>query len=119
MAVNISIYSNTSPSTKSIALSFEGEILAGSNTGALTTNIDYFFKMTTGARDTGNVQLPVKLMVGLDSLALNNVKQSASNTGVAYTDIKSMVVDYAYDYIYGHTADQYSSGVKVQLPMQF
>jgi len=119
MAVNISIYSNTSPSTKSIALSFEGEILAGSNTSVLTTDIDYFFKITTGARDTDNVQLPVKLMLSLDSLALNDNKQSATNTANTYVDIKSMVVDYVYDYINGHTADQYGSGVKLQLPMQF
>jgi len=54
----------------------------------------------------------------LSDLALGGVKQSSSNTANAYADVSSMVIDYTYDFIYGHTANQYSSGVAEQKPMQ-
>jgi hypothetical protein len=119
MAVNISIYNNNNTSTQSVQVSFEGEILAGVDDANNVTDVSYFFRLATGARDTDNITLPHKIVRSLSSLALNDQKQSATNTANAYTDIRSMIVDYTYDYIYGHTADQYSSGVTEQKPMKF
>lgn len=120
MAISIAIYSNANSSSKSISVGFEGDIVASSNVSAVVdTGIDYFFKFSTGAKSTDNVALPVKLNLGLSDLALNGVKQSAADSNVAYSTITDMITDVIYDYVNGHTADQYSSGVTAQSQMQF
>jgi len=119
MAVNIAIYSNANSTSKSISVGFEGEILAASNASSYTTDIDYFFKFNTGARTDDNIALGVKLNRGLSDLVLNGSRQSAANDSNAYSDITDMITDVVYDYVHGHTADQWSSGVTVQNPMQF
>jgi len=116
MAVSISIYNNVNARSQTITLSFEGVIVA---TEPMTTTVDYFFKFKTSARDSGNTILPVKIVNTMSDLALNHAKQSATNTANAYSTIKEMVVDYTYDYIYGHTANQHASGCTEQLPMKF
>lgn len=121
MAISATIYSNSNSSSKTISVSFEGDILAANNTAAvpLNTVVDYFFKFSSGARTTSGSNLGVKLNMGLDDLALNSNYQSQNNTSNAYSTITDMVVDYFYDYIYGHDADQWGSGVEKQYPMQF
>lgn len=119
MAVNIAIYSNANSTSKSISVDFEGEILAASNATSYTTDIDYFFKFNTGARTDDNIALGVKLNLGLSDLVLNGAYQSAENSSNAYSDITDMITDVVYDYVHGHTANQYGSGVTVQGPMQF
>ena len=119
MAVNIAIYSNANSASKSISVDFEGEILAASNASSYTTDINYFFKFNTGARTDDNIALGVKLNMGLSDLVLDGEKQSAADSSNAYSDITDMITDVVYDYIHGHTANQYSSGVTVQNPMQF
>ena len=120
MAVNIAIYSNANSTSKSISVDFEGEILAASNATSYTTDIDYFFKFNTGARTDDNIALGVKLNLGLSDLVLNGAYQSAPPlSSNAYSDITDMITDVVYDYVHGHTANQYSSGVTVQNPMQF
>jgi len=120
MASSVQIYSNGNTSTKTVSVDFVGEILAANfATNVGSTEVEYFFKFQTSARDSANVQLPVKLVLALSDLALNGNVQSASNNSSSYGNVHSMVVDYIYDYINGHIANQYNSGVSAQLPMKF
>jgi hypothetical protein len=119
MAITIPIYSNVNALSRSITVDFVGDILAAdSKANVSSTNKTYYFKFTTGARDTDGIAFDPKLSLGLSDLALGGVKQSSSDTANAYADVSSMVIDYTYDFIYGHTANQYSSGVAEQKPMQ-
>ena len=132
MAVSVAIFSNANSSSKSISVDFVGNVLAAqqeidAETRSNTFTQEYYFKFTTSARDDSSTALPVKINRRLSELALlqngnpnsTKRKQSASNTGASYTDIKSMVVDYTYDYVYGHDTDQYLSGCTEQRPMKF
>lgn len=122
MAINIQIYSNANASSKSIAFDFVGDVLAPSYAGPSPANVgstSYYFKITTSARQDDNLAFPPKVVRSLSELVLNDQKQRIVNTANAYSDIRSMVVDYVYDYINGHAADLYSSGVTKQNPMQF
>ena len=118
MSVNYNIYSNGNASSKTIVVDFGADFLASSSNGVSTTN-RYFFKFTTSARKEDNTAFNVKISEGLNDLVLNEEKQRMSNTGVDYTDIKSMVVDYLYDFVHGHVVDLHASGVTAQLPMKF
>ena len=132
MAVGISIFSNANSTSKSISVDFVGNVLAAQQeidpeTRANTFTQEYYFKFTTGARDDTSTALPVKINRRLSELTLleggnpnsTKRKQSASNTGASYADIKSMIVDNVYDYVYGHDVDQYLSGCTEQRPMKF
>ncbi len=119
MAVNISIYSNANSASKTVSVDFIGDVLASSNVKAITGTQDYFFKFTTGARTDINATLPTRVATKLSDLVLNGQKQRANNFANAYSDINTMVVDYTYDYIYGHAAGLYSTTVKKQDPMGF
>ena len=125
MAVNVNIYSNANAVSKSVGFDFVGDVLAAQDEilGVNTASYEYYFKLTTGARqeDGSNAGLayPAKVVRNLSELALNSNVQSASNTSNAYGDIKSMIVDYTYDYINGHTTNQYNSGCTRQYPMKF
>lgn len=119
MAINVSVYSNGNNTSKSITIDFVGDLLAASQGPANVACSQYFFKFSTSGRGTDNIAFPVKIVRSFSDLALNKTKQSAVDTANAYTDVKSMIIDYCYDYIYGHTADQYSSGCTEQKPMKF
>ena len=124
MAVNLQIYSNANTSTKTIVFDFVGDVLAAdyedpSFSPTNTASMEYYFKITTSAKQDDDSAYEAKVVRSLSELALNRAKQSQTNTAVAYSDIKSMVIDYTYDLINGHTADQFSSGVTVQRPMKF
>ena len=123
MAINVQIYSNTNTSSKSVTFDFVGDVLAASHEEPFSptnaASVEYYFKVTTGARQDDNTTYSPKVVRGLDELVLNGQKQRITNTANAYTDIKSMVVDYTYDFIYGHTANLYGSGVTAQRPMKF
>jgi hypothetical protein len=101
-----------------VNVDFVGDILAGSFT-PLSTAVDYFFKFTTGERTIDGETYEPKLVMALTDLALSNVKRSASDSNVAYPDVRTMVIDYIYDYTYGHETDQWSSGCSEQKPMAF
>lgn len=116
MAIVFDIYSNVSNQTQQVVLDFYSDVLPES-AYAGPTEITYYSKFTTGALDTGGLQYPERLVMGWNDLALKGVKQSAIDEANAYTSIKTMVIDYIYDYINGHTADQYSSGVTFKAPM--
>lgn len=124
MAVNLQIYSNANTSTKTIVFDFVGDVLAAdyedpSFSPTNTASMEYYFKITISAKQDDDSAYEAKVVRSLSELALNRAKQSQTDTAVAYADIKSMVIDYTYDLINGHTADQFSSGVTVQRPMKF
>ena len=116
MAINLQIYSNATGVTKTVSVDFAAELRSSSIDGTSNT-VEYFFKWTTGARDTDSLPYSAQIVGDLTDLALNRQKQAATNTAAAYTNIKSMIIDYAYDYIYGHAADKFGSGVKYKAPM--
>ena len=119
MAISLNVYSNVNNSTKSVSLDFIAETATISGDASADTGRRYFFKLTTNARDTNNLVFTPRIVEDLSDLALNKQKQSASNVAAAYTNVKSMVIDYLYDYINGHEADQYLSGVTGKAPMKF
>ena len=120
MAINIPVYNNVNAVSKSIMVDFVGDVLAPSDKANVSSkDRTYFFKFTTNGADLDNRALPPKVTLGLDDLCLNGIRQSATNTTASYADVKSMIVDYCYDYIYGHTANQWGdTGVKEQKAMK-
>jgi hypothetical protein len=116
MAVSIDIYSNSSGATASVSVDFAAEVRSSSYDG-VSTQLEYFFKFTTGRVDTDGYGYSPRIVGDLTDLALNRQKQAATNTASAYNNIKEMIIDYIYDYIYGHTADKFSSGVTYKAPM--
>ena len=127
MAITVNIYSNVNTSSKSISIDFVGDVLAA-NTEIIPLNnvasVEYYFKVTTGAVQDDDAVYPARVVRSLSELVLNPAeptkqKQRVVNTNAAYSDIKSMIVDYVYDHINGHGADLYSSGVTAQRPMKF
>lgn len=131
MAINISIYSNANSASQSISFDFVGNVLASDNNQWAANNaadLEYYFIATTGARQNTNVTFAPKVMRSFSDLALDNPTQNSpnacqtalnGNTTNAYTTVKSMVVDYVYDYINGHAANVASSGCVFQGPMKF
>ena len=120
MAVNVSVYSNANGTSRTISFDFVGNVLAANTEiDANAAAVEYYFKITTSARQDNSVAFPAKIVRRLSELVLNGQKQAATNTAAAYTDIRSMIVDYTYDYIVGHAANKFSSGVSAQNPMQF
>tara|TARA_R110000824_G_scaffold148242_3_gene317900 strand:+ start:76001 stop:76363 length:363 start_codon:yes stop_codon:yes gene_type:complete len=118
MSIRVEIYSNANAKSKTISVDLASGVLADS-LGTVTGETDYYFKFTTGAKDTENASFPVKIATGLDSLALNRQVQSASNTSNNYSDINSMVVDYIHNYLNGNIVDKYNSGARAQNPIDF
>jgi len=112
------IYDETANNTRTINVDFLGNILAQS-AGTFISEVSYYFRIRTSARDTDGVNLPELLVMSLDELVLNGVKQRRTDTASAYTDINDMIEDYLYDYVNGHAADLYSSGVSYRAPMAF
>jgi len=129
MAINLSIYSNANSSSNSVVFDFVGDVLASSHDGlpyspTNASSVEYYFKVTTNARQDNGNPYPAKIVRSLDELVLNRQKQSRNPYGDpystnAYSDVKSMVVDYAWDYINGHDANEDGTGVKAQNPMRF
>lgn len=116
MSVNIDIYSNSSGNTVSVSVDFAAEVRSSSFDG-VSTQLEYFFKLTTGGQDTDGYGYSPRIVGDLTDLALNRQKQAATNTAVAYNNIKEMIVDYVYDYIYGHADDKFGSGVAYKAPL--
>lgn len=118
----ISIYSNANNSTRTVSFEFVGDLLAASDSVYYPSNaasFEYYFKITAGATQDNNLSFQPKIVRKLSDLALNRQKQSQSNVGTAYGDIKTMIVDYTYDFVNGHTNNQFSSGCTEQRPMKF
>lgn len=118
MAINLQVYSNANAKSKTITADFVAGILADSRNG-VSQDTQYYLKLSTTARTTQSTFLPIKIGRGLDDLALDGNVQSAANVSADYIDLRSMIVDYAYDFINGHNADQWASGVEKQYPIDF
>lgn len=117
MSISVQIYDETNNSQRSVDIDFINDIIS---TSAINTpTVQYFFKFTTGAVDTSNEGYSPRIVRLMSDLALNKTKRSSTNSAVAYADIKTMVLDMVYDYLYGHTANQYGSGCTVKAPMKF
>jgi len=112
------IYDETAQSNKSITVNFLANILAGS-TAAYSSCTSYYFQITTSARTTDGDKITNVLVLSLDELALNGVKQRRTDTAAAYIDIDDMIQDFLYDFVNGHAANLYLSGVTERAPMQF
>jgi len=126
MSINISVYSNANSSSRAIVFDFVGDILAPDDVAANAACQSFYFKISASAVQDNNAAYPVKIVRSLSDLALFKPgditvprKQSATNSAAAYASVKTMIIDYVYDYINGHTADQFSSGCTVQHPMKF
>lgn len=118
MAINLGIYSNGNATSKTVSVDFVADYLASSSNG-MSDRTKYFFKFSTSAKDSDGSNFGVKISESLNDKVLNNERQRVSNTAAAYTDIKSMVVDYVYDFIVGHDAGHFSTSVTEQKPMKF
>ena len=118
MAISLGIYSNVNSSTRTVSVDFVADFLASSSNG-VSDQTKYFFKFNTSARDTDNGTFGVKISESLSDLVLNNEKQRIVDTSAEYTDIKTMVLDYTYDFIYGHDAGEWGTTVGEQKPMKF
>lgn len=119
MSVTATIYSNANTTSATVTVDFVGDVLVQKYGPGTSSEVDYYFKFTTGSRDTSNVALPVKTVLRLTDLALNSNVQSEANTTSAYANVNAMVNDYVYDYVHGHTANQYLSGCSAQKPLKF
>lgn len=116
MSVNIPIYNNTNGTTRTISFEFASSVLAYSGGADPTT--DFYFKITTSARDTDNNNYPPRVVRSLSSFPLGT-KRRISNSAAAYNTITELIEDFTYDYVYGHSANLYSTGVTEQKPMKF
>jgi hypothetical protein len=118
MAISLGLYSNGNTSSRTIAVDFVADFLASSSNG-VSEQTKYFFRFNTSARDEDGNRYGIRVSESLSDLVLNGEKQRISNTAAEYTDIKTMIVDYTYDYIYGHAAGLYGTSVTEQKPMKF
>jgi len=119
MTIQLQIYNNVNNVTRTLTVDFNADILATLITNASGTCYDYYFKFTPSATDTADVQLPIKFASDLTDLVLNGVAQKGNCSSNAYSDITSMIIDYTYDYIAGHLANECGSGCSLQRPMKF
>lgn len=118
MAISVQIYDNTTGNSNYINLDLLADFLADS-AGGNPNELQYFISMTTSSLDTSLLPYAPRYAKSLSTLALNGVKRSSVDSAVAYDNIKTMIDDYVYDYIYGHTADKYSSGCTLKAPISF
>jgi len=118
MAINVTAYSIETKASRSITIEFVNEFLASEKLG-VSDSPKFFFKISNWGTTQDNEIYPVKVVEGLNDLVLNGEKQRMTDTDTNYTDIKSMIVDYVYDYIHGHSAMQWGANVSEQKPMKF
>ena len=122
MAITIQIKDETTNRTQSVSVDFVTDLLSQS-VGTPNNELQYFFIFSTGARDTDNKTFTSRVVLSLNDLALNKQYRSALVGGLPsstpYANIKEMITDYVYDYIHGHTEDQYGSGVTYKAPLKF
>lgn len=118
MSITVSIYSNANSTSRTMTFEFVGDVLAAPD-APTSSNVDFYFKVSSGARQDNNTAFPLKVVKSLSDLALNKQKQRIVNTSNAYSNIREMVLDYVYDFVHGHSANLYGSGCTVQYPMKF
>ena len=116
--MDIKIYSNVSGNTKTVKLDMYYDVVVDENLLVSPTENIFYIKLSTTARDTDNLTYKDKLIYATNTLSLNSTKQSAVDSSNAYSSIDTMITDYLYDYINGHVADKFSSGVTAKSPME-
>ena len=128
MSISVQIYSNANSSSRSITFDFVGDILASNDVPANASCSSFYCKVMANAYQDNNVAFPVKIVRSLTDLVLYKPgdasvtrHQSALNSGTtnSYSDIRSMIIDYTYDFINGHAANAYGSECLLQRPMKF
>lgn len=123
MPININIYSNGNASSKTVTFDVQSSILASSYDYPIgRTSLDHYIVAKTSARTIDNARISNKTIVSLSDLALTGSSgnsHSMANTTTPYANLTSMIEDYLYDFIYGHSSDQYLTGVQEQKPMKF
>ena len=118
MSINFQVYSNSNGTSRTITAEFYNNLLDISY-GPTTVEPVYYLQMATSATDTLGNFYTARNITGLNDLALAGNVQSATNTTADYVSLKALIDDYLYDYIHGHTANQYLSGCSAQAPMKF
>lgn len=119
MAINLQIYSNAYNTTKTVIVDFVAQVASLTSDVSVDDTVRSFFKFSTSAKDTSNLAYTARIVENLSDLALNGNNQSADGSASAYSNVKSMITDYAYDYIHGHTLNQSGSGCTAKAPMKF
>jgi len=119
MALTLKLYSASNATTKTVTVDFAAEVGAFTTDTSVDNSYRYFINFKTTATDTSDNSYNALVANSLDDLALNGVKQSATDTNAAYTTITALIQDYLHNYINGNTADQFSSGVAARAPMDF
>ena len=123
MAIRVNIYNNANAVTKGVDVDFVHNVLASEYKSNVSSNtLEYYFKFSpqnANVKDINGVVVHTLVNLSLSDLALNGAKQSASDDANAYSDMTSMIADYVYDQVKGHTVDQYSSGATVKAAMDF
>lgn len=118
MAINLQVYSNAYNTTKTIAIDFVSDIATISDDTSVDDTTRYFFKMTTSAKDTDNLSYTPRIVEDMSDLALNKTKRSTSDDATPYSGINDLVLDYLWDYMQGHSANQFTSGCTYKAPLK-
>ena len=120
MSINLQIRDKVTNRTQTVTVDFVADLLSNSISGNVN-EFQYFFTFSTGARDLDNKAYFKKIILSFEDLALNNTYRSKGLVpdNTPYISIKDMLEDYMYDYIYGHLADQFGSGVTYKAPMKY
>lgn len=118
MAIKISIFTAPDSNTQIINLDFVATQVAVEDDPTASPEYRYFLKFTTTARDTDDLSYTPRIVETMSDLVLNKTKKSTSNDGTPYTGFNDLVLDYLWDYMQGHTANQYSSGVAYKAPLK-
>lgn len=127
MSISIQIYSNANSSSRSVTFDLVSDILASNDFPANAACNAFYFRVTASGVQDNNLSFPVRIVRSLSDLVLakpgggGTKHQSALNSGTtnSYSDIRSMIVDYTYDFINGHAANAYGSECIYQAPMKF
>ena len=120
MAINVTVLNEDNSKTGQIQLDFVLDILASEDDYTTpNTECEFYFKMNTSTKQIGGGDIPVKVTKSLSDRSLNGTHQSRPAVAPViqtdpYASITDMVEDYLFEFIHGHTANQYTSSVTAQ-----
>jgi len=83
--------------------------------GNVQYQMKYYIEGSTDNLDTNGNPIGREYIYGLNDLALGGTHQSEVNSTSDYTSIKDLIQDYTFDFINGHSANKWGSGVEEQL----
>jgi hypothetical protein len=121
MAISLTVINEVGNGRGTVSIDFVYDILASSAIPyPVSSENEYYFKVSTASKQAvSGSSIPIQTIKSLDELALDGTGTPSQSRGIianpnAYASITDMVEDYLYDFIHGHTADQFSSGVSAQ-----